>query len=96
LRFHHPSPSPIGAVFGLEGIKPSFPVLPESGLHRGNTDFPQTITGELMLDLGLFPKVLVLGPGRFGQNGADELIAFEGNLFSNLFVHGLVLLCKVF
>ena len=29
--------SPIGAVFGLEGIKAPFAVLPEPGLHRGNT-----------------------------------------------------------
>jgi hypothetical protein len=49
-----------------------------------------------MLDLGLFPKVLVLSPGGFGQYGTDDLIAFEGDLFSNLFVHGLVLLCRVF
>jgi hypothetical protein len=49
-----------------------------------------------MLGLGLFPKVLVLSPCGFGQDGADDLIAFEGDLFSNLFVHGLVLLCRVF
>jgi hypothetical protein len=45
-----------------------------------------------MLGFGLFSKVLILSPCRFGQNGADDLIAFEGDLFSNLFVHGLVLL----
>ena len=45
-----------------------------------------------MLGLGLFPKVLVLSPCGFGQYGTDELVAFEGNLFSNLFVRGLVLL----
>jgi hypothetical protein len=48
-----------------------------------------------MFGLGLFPKVLVLSSCGFGQNGADELIAFEGDLFSNLFVHGFVLLCGV-
>jgi len=86
----------IGAVFRLEQIKSSLAVLLEPGLHRGHTDLPEAIAGELMLDLGLFPEVLVLSPGGFGQYGADELIAFEGDLFSNLFVHGLVLLCRVF
>jgi hypothetical protein len=88
--------SPIGASFGLESIKNPFPVLLEPGLHRGNTDLPETIMGELVLGFGLFPEVLVLGPCGLGQNGADELIAFQGDLFSNLFVHGLVLLCRVF
>ena len=88
--------SPIGAVLGFEGVKASFAVLPEPGFHRGNSDLPETVAGELMLDLGLFPKVLVLGPGGFGQNGADELITFEGNLLSNLFVHGFVLLFEFF
>jgi hypothetical protein len=88
--------TPIGAVFGFEQIKTSFAILPEPGLHCGNTDVPQAVAGELVLDLGLFPKVLVLSPCGFGQYGADELIAFEGDLFSNLFVHGLVLLCEFF
>jgi len=82
----------VGAVFGLQGIKAYFAVFPEPGLHRGNSHLPQAIAGELVLGLGLFPKVLVLSPGGFGQHGTDELIAFEGDFFSNLFVHGLVLL----
>jgi hypothetical protein len=49
-----------------------------------------------MFDLGLFPEVLVLSSCGLGQYGADDLIAFEGDLFSNLFVHGLVLLWRVF
>jgi len=88
-------PASVGAVFRLESIKPPFPVLPKPGLHRGNTDLPETIAWELVLGLGLFPKVLVLSPGGLGQNGADDLIAFEGDLFSNLFVHGFFLLCGV-
>jgi hypothetical protein len=84
--------TPVGAVFGFERIKPFLPILPEPGLQGGNTDFPEAVTGELMLDLGLFPKVLILSSCGFGQHGADELIAFEGDLFSNVFVHGLVLL----
>jgi len=87
---------PIGAVFGFEQIKAPFAILPEPGLHRGNSDLPEAVAGELMLDIGLFPEVFVLSPGGFGQNGADELIAFEGDFFSNLFVHGLVLLCEFF
>ena len=88
--------SPIGAGFGLEGIKAPIPVRPEPGLHRGNTDLLETIAGELVLGLGLLSEVLVLSPGRLGQNGTDELIAFEGDLFSNLLVHGLVLLVRFF
>jgi hypothetical protein len=38
-----------------------------------------------MLDLGLLPEVFILGPLGFGQNGADDLIAFEGDFFSDLF-----------
>ena len=49
-----------------------------------------------MLNLGMFPEVLILGPGGLSQDGADDLIAFEGDLFSNLFVHGLVLLFRFF
>ena len=49
--------SPIGAVFGFEEIKPPFAVLAEPRLHCGNTDLPQAVAGEFMLDLGLFPKV---------------------------------------
>jgi len=80
---------------GLEEIKSSFTVLLEPGLHRGNTDLSQPVARELVLDLGLFPEVLVLGPGGFGKHRADELIPFEGDLFSNLLVHRLVLLCGV-
>jgi hypothetical protein len=87
--------SPIGAGFGLEGIKTLLPVFPEPGLHRGNTDSPQTIAGEFVLSLGLLPEVLILSPCGFGQYRADELIPFEGDFFSNLFVHGLVLLCGI-
>jgi len=86
--------APIGTAFGLERIKPLFPVVTEPGLHRGNTDLPQTVAGEIMFILGLAPEVLVLSPGGLGQHGADELIAFEGDLFSNLFVHGLFLLFR--
>jgi hypothetical protein len=89
-------PASVGSVFGLEGVKTPFAVLSEPGLHRGNTDLPETIAWELVLGLGLFPEVLVLSPGGFGQNGVDDLIAFQGDLFSNLFVHGLILLCRVF
>jgi hypothetical protein len=67
-----------------------------STISGRNTDFLKTIAGELVLNLGLFPKVLVLSPCGLGQYGADELIAFEGDLFSNLFVHGLFLLWRVF
>jgi len=84
--------SPVRTSFGFEQIKSSLAVLLEPGLHRGDTDLFQAIAGELMLDLGLFPKVLVLSPCGLGQYGADELIAFEGDLLSHVFVHGLVLL----
>ncbi len=80
---------------GFEQIKAPFPVLPEPGLQSGNPDSSQAISGELVLGLGLFPKVLVLSPGGLGQNRTDELIAFEGDFFSNLFVYGLFLLCRV-
>jgi len=89
-------PASVGAVFGFEGIKALLAVPPEPGLHRGNTDLPETIAWEVVLGLGLFPKVLILSPCGFGKHGADELIAFEGDLFSSLFVHGLVLLCEFF
>lgn len=86
----------VGAVFGFERIKASFTVLPKPCLQGGDTDLPQAVAGELVLDLSLFSEVFVLSPCGFGQHRADELIAFEGNLFSNLFVHGLFLLCGVF
>ena len=95
LRVKTSGSAPIGAAFGLEGVKAPFAVLSEPGLHRGNTDLPQTVAGELVLGLGLFPEVLVLGPCGFGQHGTDELIPFEGNLFSGLFFHRFFLLCRV-
>lgn len=95
LRKTFGSPS-IGAVFGFEQIKTSFSVLLKPGLHRGDANLPETIMGEFMFDGGLFPEVLVLGPGGFSKHRADELVAFKGNLFSNLFVHGLFLLGEFF
>ena len=37
-----------------------------------------------MLKLGLLAEVFILGPFGFGQNGADDLVAFEGDFFSDL------------
>jgi hypothetical protein len=37
-----------------------------------------------------------LSPCGFGQHGADDLVAFEGDFFAHLFVHGFFLLCGGF
>jgi hypothetical protein len=42
-----------------------------------------------MLDLGLIPEVLILSSGRLGQHGTDDLVAFESDLFLDLFFHKL-------
>jgi len=84
--------SPVRAVLGLEGIESPFTVLPEPGLHGGDTDFFQTIAGKVMLPPGLLPEVVVLSPCRLGEHGADDLVAFEGDSFPDVFFHGHILL----
>ena len=42
--------------------------------------------------LGLCAEVVVLGPFGLGQDGGDDLVAFEGDFFLNVFFHGLFLL----
>jgi hypothetical protein len=48
--------------------------------------------GKVVFMLGLFPKILVLSSFRLSQNRTDELKAFQGDSFSDLFFHGYVLL----
>ena len=45
-----------------------------------------------MLALGLFSEVLILDPFGFGQHGADDFVAFQGDFFSDVFFHGRFLL----
>jgi hypothetical protein len=80
------------AALGFEGFKTIFTVHPEPGLYSGDTDFPQTIAGKVVLALGLFSEVLILGPCGFSQYGADDFVTFQGDFFSDVFFHGRFLL----
>jgi len=81
-------PTPICAAFGFEGIKALQAVLFEPGFHGGDLDFSQAIAGEEVLALGLLSEVLVLGSCGLSKYGGDDLEAFEGNTFSDVFFHG--------
>jgi hypothetical protein len=87
-------PAPVGAALGMESIKPPLAVFPEPGLQGGNTDLPSAVVWEVVLPLGLFAEVLILGSGGLGEDRADDLIAFEGDFLSDLFFHGFFLLGK--
>jgi hypothetical protein len=81
--------APVCSVFGFEGIKASLAVLFEPGLHGGDPDFSQAIAGEEVLAFGLLAEVLILSSCRLGKHRGDDLEAFEGNGFSDVFFHGL-------
>jgi hypothetical protein len=87
-------PAPIGTALGLEGFKPLLAVLPKPGLQGGNPELPAAIVGKVMLGLGLLAEVLILGPFRLSQDRADDLKAFEGDFFADVFFHGFYLLGK--
>ena len=53
-------------------------VFTEPGLLGGDADFPDPVVWKGEFLIGLFPEVLVLSPGRFGQYGGNELKAFKG------------------
>jgi len=80
--------APVCSVLGFEGIKASLAVLLEPGFHGGDPDFSQAIAGEEVLAFGLLAEVLVLSPCGFGEHRRDDLEAFEGDTFSDVFFHG--------
>jgi hypothetical protein len=82
-------PASIGAFFGFEGVKAPLPVPAEPTLQGGDPDPPSAIVGEVMLELCLLAEVFILGPFGFGQNGADDLIAFQGDFLSDLLFYKL-------
>ncbi len=79
--------SPVGAFFGFEGIESPPSEGPQPGLHSGDGDFSSAIVREFVIVLGLFPEVLVLSPGGFGQHRGNDLVAFDGDSFSGVFFH---------
>ena len=82
-----PGPSAVGTGPGLEGVEAALAVLGEPGLHGGDGVPPQAVAGEVVLDGRLLAEVLVLGPGGLGEHRADDLVALEGDLLSDFFVH---------
>ena len=73
-----------------------FSVVFKPALECGDTECFKSVAGKVMLDLSLFPKVVILGSCWFRQNGADDLIAFERNPLSNVFFHEFFSFFKVF
>jgi len=84
-----PGSAPVCSAFGFESFKASLAVLFESGLHGGDPDFSQALAGEEVLAFGLLAEVLILGSCRLGEHRRDDLEAFEGDTFSDVFFHGL-------
>lgn len=45
-----------------------------------------------MLAIGLLPEVFILCPGGFGEYRGNDLVTFDGDSFSGVFLHEFFLL----
>jgi hypothetical protein len=78
----------VGTFFGFEGVEAELAVFPQPALHGGDAVLFEAVSWEIVLDVGLLAEVFVLGSFGFGQDGADDLEAFEGDFFLDVLFHG--------
>jgi len=89
LRGQAPGPAPVGARLGFQALEALPAVLLQPALHGRDLKPPSPVTGEVVFPLCLRAEVVVLHPAGLGQHGADDRVAHQGNLFTNVFLHGL-------
>ena len=87
LLIQAPGSTPVRSILGFEGVKSTLAILSQPGLHSGDADFSEAITGEVMLLFRLLTEVLILGPRRFGKDGRYDLVTCEGDPFPDIFFH---------
>jgi hypothetical protein len=59
-------------------------IIFKPALQGREADLLPAVAGKVMLKLGLLTEVFVLGPLGLGQNGADDLVALEGDFLGSL------------
>ena len=69
-----PGSAAIGALPGFKSFKALPAVFAEPGLQHGDADLSDPVPGKGQFLPGLFPEVVVLGPGRFGQYVKGDVV----------------------